>query len=478
MTPRARGVLAVDLRRELPFADASFDAVYCSHVLEHLSRAEGPALLARLRRVLRPGGIVRVAVPDLAAMARQYVEIVDALDRGDDRVEDHEWMLLEMYDQLARRESGGDMARFLADPARRNASFIRRRVGDGTESRPPAPSPVARARNAVERLRVALARVTAVLIGGRVAREAVDEGFFRQSGEVHRWMYDAHSLSRALQRAGFANVRRLSAQESGIPDFARYALDVDEQGRVRKPDSLFIEAQRAAAPGSLEADAMIAETIGKVRTYTMTSDARITALCSAVRHVARNAIPGDIVECGVWRGGSMMAAALTLLQERDAGRTLHLFDTFSGMTQPGEVDVAPDGRSAEALLREADPADEGPQSVWCRAPLEGVRAAMAGTGYDMARVRFVAGPVEETLPREAPERIALLRLDTDWYESTRHELEHLYPRLVAGGVLIIDDYGHWQGARMAVDEYFSARGIAIDLLPIDYTGRWAVKTVA
>jgi hypothetical protein len=318
----------------------------------------------------------------------------------------------------------------------------------------------------------------AALIGGKAGREAAEEGFFRQSGEVHRWMYDAHSLRRALGGAGFVGVRRLGAQESGIPGFARYALDVDEQGRVRKPDSLFMEAQRAAAPGSLEADAAIAETLRKVRPYTMTSEERITALCSAVRHVARNAVPGDIVECGVWRGGSMMAAALTLLQEHDAGRTLHLFDTFAGMTQPGEFDIAADGRSAAALLREADPADEGPQSIWCRAPLEGVRAAMAGTGYDMARVRFVAGPVEKTLPGEAPERIALLRLDTDWYESTRHELESLYPRLVAGGVLMIDDYGHWRGARKAVDEYFSARGIAIDLLPIDYTGRWAVKPAA
>jgi len=221
-----------------------------------------------------------------------------------------------------------------------------------------------------------------------------------------------------------------------------------------------------------------ARIVRAARPYTMTSEARLEALCDAVRYIVRGRIPGDIVECGVWRGGSMMAAALALLDEGDGERVLHLFDTFSGMTQPGAEDVSFDGVSAESQLRAADPADEGPASVWCRAPLEGVRAAIASTGYDMQRVRFIAGDVKDTLPREAPARIALLRLDTDWYASTRHELEHLYPRVVPGGVLIIDDYGHWKGARKAVDEYFAEHQIAIRLHSIDYTGRWALKAGA
>jgi hypothetical protein len=100
---------------------------------------------------------------------------------------------------------------------------------------------------------------------------------------------------------------------------------------------------------------------------------------------------------------------------------------------------------------------------------------MALSGYDAARLRFVKGKVEDTVPAQAPARIAILRLDTDWYESTRHELEHLDPRLSPGGVLIIDDYGHWAGCRQAVDEYFASRKLHALLNRVDYTGRIAVK---
>ncbi|MCW2967337.1 MAG: macrocin O-methyltransferase, partial [Solirubrobacteraceae bacterium] len=104
-----------------------------------------------------------------------------------------------------------------------------------------------------------------------------------------------------------------------------------------------------------------------------------------------------------------------------------------------------------------------------------VRNTVLGTGYPPERIHFVRGPVEETLPEHAPERLALLRLDTDWYESTRAEMEHLYPRLSDGGVLIIDDYGHWDGARRAVEEHFAANGDAPLLHRIDYTGRIGIK---
>src|SRR5262249_51532930 len=125
-------------------------------------------------------------------------------------------------------------------------------------------------------------------------------------------------------------------------------------------------------------------------------------------------------------------------------------------------------RPAAALLAESD---RHTSPVWACCPLEPVRAAMAGTGYPSEQVRLVPGRVEDTVPAAAPERIALLRLDTDWDASTRHELEPLYPRLVAGGVLIIDDYGHWQGARRAVDEYFARRNQNVDLHAVDYTCR-------
>lgn len=215
------------------------------------------------------------------------------------------------------------------------------------------------------------------------------------------------------------------------------------------------------------------ETLQAVRPHTMTSPERVISLIRAVEHVSRRSIPGDIVECGVWRGGSMMAAARTLLRLGDLARTLHLFDTFEGMPPPTEVDrTTVDGKLAADLLAAEDPTT----SVnWAIAGLDLVRANVGSVGYPADRVRYVAGRVEETIPREAPDRIALLRLDTDWYESTKHEMAHLYPRLVPGGLLIVDDYGHWGGARRAVDEYLEEAGIPLFLSRIDYTARIAVK---
>jgi O-methyltransferase len=226
-------------------------------------------------------------------------------------------------------------------------------------------------------------------------------------------------------------------------------------------------------PVPADLDQSIGRTIRAVQPFTMTSSARVAALCEAVRYVSANGIEGAIVECGVWKGGSMMAVARTLLDVDDGSRRLFLFDTFEGMTPPTEKDVAMNGKSAAELLERSEREDAA--SVWCVAPLEGVRQLLQGTGYDMRNVTFVQGRVEDTLPGAAPEKIALLRLDTDWYESTRHELEHLFPRLVPGGVLIIDDYGHWSGARQAVDEYLKQRKIPLLLNRIDYSGRAAIK---
>jgi O-methyltransferase len=232
---------------------------------------------------------------------------------------------------------------------------------------------------------------------------------------------------------------------------------------------------RRAAEGSrfTDLEPWVARIIAKAAPFTMTSDERISALCHAVRYVTKHGIPGDIAECGVWRGGSMMAAALTLLGERDLARTLYLFDTFEGMPPPTDIDRAAESGKSAALLLEA--ADESSLIV-ARAPLDDVRANLASTNYPADRIRFIKGRVEDTIPREAPERIAILRLDTDWYASTRHELIHLYPRLSVGGVLVIDDYGHWEGARKAVDEYINDNRLRLLLQRIDYTGRIAVKT--
>jgi hypothetical protein len=203
-------------------------------------------------------------------------------------------------------------------------------------------------------------------------------------------------------------------------------------------------------------------------------------MCNAVEYIIRCNIPGDIVECGVWKGGSMMAAALTLLRCGDTQRELHLFDTFEGMSAPTEVDQTSyhgadqtsyhgqDKLSGVELLEDLDLSQ-------LNLPLEEVRHNLSNVGYPDDRIKLVKGLVEETLPNKAPGKIALLRLDTDWYESTRHELIHLYPRLAQRGILIIDDYGHWEGAKKAVDEYIRDNNLPILLNRIDYTGRIAIK---
>lgn len=234
-------------------------------------------------------------------------------------------------------------------------------------------------------------------------------------------------------------------------------------------------AQRAVNAHALLSgnyEAQITEIIGKVRPHTMTSPARLAALCDAISHVVRYRIAGDFVECGVWKGGSSMAAALRLIQLGDFTRDLYLFDTFEGMTQPAAVDRSrTSGFAAATMLKAALPGSK----LLARAALDEVQANMTATGYPQHLMHFVQGAVEETLPAGAPEEIAVLRLDTDWYSSTKHELAHLFPRLSKGGILIIDDYGDWEGARKAVDEFFAEMEIPVFLHRIDHTGRITVK---
>jgi len=211
----------------------------------------------------------------------------------------------------------------------------------------------------------------------------------------------------------------------------------------------------------------------RASTFTMTSVERQVALLDAVRYTVRRGIPGDFVECGVWRGGSSMIIALALLEMGVRDRDLYLFDTYEGMTPPTDADRSLDGRSARAQLDEQSKSDAS--SVWCCAGIDDVLANMTSTGYPRERIHLVKGPVEETIPGVLPATIALLRLDTDWYESTRHEMLHLFPRLSADGVLIIDDYGHWQGARRAIDEYFAEHGSCHLMHRLDYTGRMLTK---
>lgn len=211
-----------------------------------------------------------------------------------------------------------------------------------------------------------------------------------------------------------------------------------------------------------------------VREFTMTSPERVQGLIQAVRYLAEHHINGAIVECGVWRGGSMMAVLHTLLRFNDTDRDIYLFDTFEGMVAPTEEDVSYHGKSATEKFEETRITADS--SNWCKASLADVKTNIAGCAYPSNKIHFVKGRVEQTLfSQQLPEKIALLRLDTDWYESTKLGLEVLYPLLCSSGVLIIDDYGHWQGARKAVDDYLQGHQAKILLNRMDSTGRIAVK---
>ena len=214
--------------------------------------------------------------------------------------------------------------------------------------------------------------------------------------------------------------------------------------------------------------------IDRVRPFTMTSNERIWSLLRAVRYITERPVPGDIVECGVWRGGSMMAAALQLLELDAADRHIWLYDTYEGMTAPTDEDKeAATGVTAEHLLSTTTVGDGN--NVWCVADEADVSSNMASTTYPAELMHFVKGDVAQTLTHTTPESIALLRLDTDWYASTKAELEFLYSRLAPGGICILDDYGHWEGARKAVDEYFEANTPRPLMMPIDYSGRIFLK---
>jgi O-methyltransferase len=261
---------------------------------------------------------------------------------------------------------------------------------------------------------------------------------------------------------------RLTAIESSRwwrlhPRFAIRRLRARNDGRTQ------IDEEPHAFPFDFdEADKELYRRVGP---YTMTTPPRVYALVRAVEYVVARGVPGAIVECGVWRGGSMMAAALTLLRLGVADRELYLYDTFAGMPPPTEADTTRSGVRAADLLAENDEDSH----IWAVASLSDVRAAVLSTQYPERRIHFVEGLVEDTLPATAPGEIAILRLDTDWYRSTKHELEQLYPRLAPGGVLILDDYGHWQGARRAVDEYFEEEHITLLLNRVDGTARIGVK---
>jgi hypothetical protein len=211
-----------------------------------------------------------------------------------------------------------------------------------------------------------------------------------------------------------------------------------------------------------------------VRPYTMTSSDRVWSLINAMNYINEASIFGDIVECGVWRGGSAMVIASKLSEYGCSDKKIWLYDTFQGMTEPSEFDVEASSTISAAELLSINKKEEG-NNVWCVASKEDVINNLSKTSFPLNLIEIIEGDVGLTLDTKYPESIALLRLDTDWYESTRKELEVLFPRLAIGGVCIIDDYGHWQGAKKAVDEYLHKHNIKVLMHKIDHTGRVFIK---
>lgn len=206
--------------------------------------------------------------------------------------------------------------------------------------------------------------------------------------------------------------------------------------------------------------------------YTMVSQERSFGLYKAIEYVIKNDIQGDFVECGAWKGGQAMLMAYTLMKEGVTDRKIWLYDTYEGMTEPCKEDWnILKGKPAIKTWKHKEKDDH---NEWCYAGLEEVRSNMNSTGYPEHNLLFVKGKVEETIRENMPTQIAILRLDTDWYASTLCELEFLFPLLADGGVLILDDYGTWEGARRATDEYLKKENAQILLSPLEH-GRIGVK---
>ncbi len=193
----------------------------------------------------------------------------------------------------------------------------------------------------------------------------------------------------------------------------------------------------------------------------------------AVRYILRESVEGCIVECGV-DAGDFEYRWIQELQRHGQERDLYMFDTFKGLTEPGEFDYTASTATLYTMNKETVHKEwsircKGSDiNTWCYTPIDAVKQRLESTGYPKERLHYVEGDVCQTLtnPANIPDKIAILRLDTDWYESSKVELEVLFPKVVRGGVVIFDDYYHWDGQRRATDEYFAKQGIHFHMVDI------------
>ncbi|EQB39194.1 hypothetical protein M947_08555 [Sulfurimonas hongkongensis] len=216
-----------NLLEKLPFEDSSVDVVYSSHVLEHFQKCDASRFLKECYRVLKPDGIIRIVVPDLEQLMRNYIEFLEGAKKEDkNSQEKYEWTMIELFDQMVRNYGGGEMLNYWKQNPMPQEGFVVQRLGSEVK-------------NTLKSIR----KNPSTKIKKECAHKSIEEiGKFRTSGEVHQWMYDEYSLKKLLQEEGFNSISKKDADESNIVNFNAYLLDIEADGSVRKPDSLFMEA--------------------------------------------------------------------------------------------------------------------------------------------------------------------------------------------------------------------------------------------
>jgi predicted SAM-dependent methyltransferase len=237
------GVIPYNLAKGIPFADNTFELVYHSHVLEHFNQTGAKTFIQECCRVLRPGGTLRVVVPDLEQIASLYLASLAGASESVEWAGKYEWMILELLDQMVRNTPGGGMATYLAQGTNRHQEFVLERFG--AEARDfKQPSQSDRPSKLLVKQIKSLGTKVHQLLPQPLARfyTALRVGYYRQNGEVHQWMYDRHSLSILLKNCGLEQVVQRTAKDSYLDHWTSFNLDTEADGRIYKPDSLFMEA--------------------------------------------------------------------------------------------------------------------------------------------------------------------------------------------------------------------------------------------
>ncbi len=266
-TSQSESVVAHDLSKGIPAAADTYDMVYHSHLLEHFSKDVAPKFLQECFRVLKPKGILRVVVPDLEAITRQYLlSLEKAIAEVPGWDANYDWMLIELFDQTVRNQPGGDMAAYLQQESLPNIDFVIQRLGieakglitarDQQRQQQFEDSSVRAANPVLEKLVKPVYRfirystyrrecfLKAVL---RQEYKTLQLGRFRQHGEIHQWMYDRYSLQRLLEQCGFIQIVQRTAITSYVSDWSSFNLDTELDGSIYKPDSLFMEAVKPSS---------------------------------------------------------------------------------------------------------------------------------------------------------------------------------------------------------------------------------------